>query len=92
MLTTMNPHCLDLAKAESLLAFWRDAGVDACFEDAPVDRTHVAPPPAVKAVAKATASVTPIVATGDALSEARHLAAGANTLEALGLAIAGFEG
>jgi DNA polymerase len=92
VLTTMNPHCLDLAKAESLLAFWRDAGVDACFEDAPVDRTHVAPPPAVKAVAKATASVTPIVATGDALSEARHLAAGADTLEALGLAIAGFEG
>ncbi|MEY3293704.1 MAG: hypothetical protein RJB12_1475 [Pseudomonadota bacterium] len=92
MLITMNPHSLDPAKAESLLAFWRDAGVDACFEDAPVDRTHVAPPPAVKAVAKATASVTPIVATGDALSEARHLAAGANTLEALGLAIAGFEG
>lgn len=85
------PH-LDTAAAESLLAFWRDAGVDACFEDAPVDRTHVAPPPAVKAVAKATASVTPIVATGDVLAEARRLAAGAETLEALGLAIAGFEG
>lgn len=85
------PH-LATANAESLLAFWRDAGVDACFEDAPVDRTHVVPPPAVKAVAKATASVTPIVATGDALSEARRLAAAAGTLEALGLAIAGFEG
>ncbi|MDP1913988.1 uracil-DNA glycosylase family protein [Brevundimonas sp.] len=88
----MSPPSLDTAKAESLLAFWRDAGVDACFEDAPVDRTHVAPPPAVKAVAKATASVTPIVATGDALAEARRLAASADTLETLGLAIASFEG
>ncbi|MGV8929741.1 MAG: uracil-DNA glycosylase [Brevundimonas sp.] len=88
----MSPHSLDTASAESLLAFWRDAGVDACFEDAPVDRTHVAPPPAVKAVAKATASVIPILATGDAVSEARRLAAGADTLEALGQAIARFEG
>lgn len=92
MPSIMNTSSLDPASAESLLAFWRDAGVDACFEDAPVDRTHVAPPPAVKAVAKATASVTPMVAAGDALSEARRLAAGADTLEALGLAIAGFEG
>ena len=75
MLITMNPHSLDPAKAESLLAFWRDAGVDACFEDAPVDRTHVAPPPAVKAVAKATASVTPVASAGDAVSEARQMAA-----------------
>ncbi|MBU3970254.1 MAG: uracil-DNA glycosylase [Alphaproteobacteria bacterium] len=88
----MNPQPLDTASAESLLAFWRDAGVEACYEDAPVDRTHVAPPPAVKAVAKATASVTVLPATGDALSEARRLAAGADTLEALGQAIAQFEG
>jgi uracil-DNA glycosylase len=87
-----SPHSLDTASAESLLAFWRDAGVDACFEDAPVDRTHVAPPPAVKAVARATASVVPIAPSGDALSEARRLAAGADTLDALGQAIAGFEG
>lgn len=85
------PH-LDTARAESLLAFWRDAGVDACFEDAPVDRTHVAPPPAVKAVTRATASVTPVAAAGDALVEARRLAAGADTLDALGQAIAAFEG
>ena len=83
----MNSQPLDTASAESLLAFWRDAGVDACFEDAPVDRTHVAPPPAVKAVAKATASVTPLIQAGDALAEARRLAAGADTLEALGQAI-----
>ena len=88
----MTPQNLDFASAESLLAFWRDAGVDACFGDAPVDRTHVQPPPAVKAVAKATAAVTPVVDASDALAEARRLAAGAETLEALGQAIAAFEG
>lgn len=80
------------AATESLLAFWRDAGVDACFEDAPVDRTHVVPPPAVKAVARATASVMAAPDAGDALSEARRLAGAASTLEELGQAIAAFEG
>ncbi len=88
----MTPHNLDAAATESLLAFWRDAGVDACFGDAPVDRTHVEPPPAVKAVAKATAAVTPVVDASSAISEARRLAAGAETLDALGQAIATFEG
>jgi len=81
-----------IAANESLLAFWRDAGVDACFEDAPVDRTHVATPPAVKAVVRATASITPVAGTGEAMAEARRLAAAADTLEALGEAIANFEG
>ena len=88
----MTPHTLDAAATESLLAFWRDAGVDACYGDAPVDRTHVEPPPAVKAVAKATAAITPLIDASDALAEARRLAAGAETLEALGQAIAAFEG
>lgn len=88
----MTPHTLDAAATESLLAFWRDAGVDACFGDAPVDRTHVEPPPAVKAVARATAAVTPVIDASDATAEARRLAAGAETLEALGQAIAAFEG
>jgi DNA polymerase len=88
----MTPQNLDAAATESLLAFWRDAGVDACFGDAPVDRTHVEPPPAVKAVAKATAAITPAVDASDALAEARRLAAGADTMEALGQAIAAFEG
>ncbi|WP_420470779.1 uracil-DNA glycosylase [Brevundimonas sp. FT23042] len=88
----MNAPALDTAAAESLLAFWRDAGVDACFEDSPVDRTHVAPPPAVKAVAKATASVVALPVTGDAVAEARRLAAGADTLAALGEAVAAFTG
>lgn len=88
----MTTSSLDTATAESLLAFWRDAGVDACFEDAPVDRTHVEMPPAVRAVVKATAAVTAAPDTGDALAEARRLAAGADTLEALAEAIASFEG
>ncbi len=88
----MSAQPLDSAAAESLLAFWRDAGVDACFEEAPVDRTHVAPPPAAKAVARATASVVAAPMAGDAVVEARRLAAGAATLEALGEAIAAFEG
>lgn len=88
-MTTQLP---DTAATESLLAFWRDAGVDACFEDAPIDRTHVAPPPAVKAVAKAMASVVGAPDTGDALAEARRRAAAADTLEELGRAIAAFEG
>ena len=88
----MNTAVLDTAATESLLAFWRDAGVDACFEDAPVDRTHVAPPPAVKAVARATASVVATPSATDVASEARRLAAGAETLEALGAAVASFTG
>lgn len=88
----MTPHKPDAAATESLLAFWRDAGVDACFGEAPVDRTHVEPPPAVKAVARATAAVTPVVDAAGAIAEARRLAAGAETLEALGQAIASFEG
>ncbi len=81
----------DLAATESLLAFWRDAGVDACFEDAAVDRTYVAPP-ALKAVARATASVVVQIDSGDATAEARRLAAGADTLEALAQAVAAFQG
>jgi uracil-DNA glycosylase family 4 len=88
----MSPHSPDTAATESLLAFWRDAGVDACFEEAPVDRTHVQPLPALKAVARATAAVTPVVDVSDALAQARRLAADADTLEALGQAVAAFEG
>ena len=91
----MNAQPHDIAAVESLLAFWRDAGVDACYGDAPVDHTHVAPPPAVKAVQKATASVVmPLVGANaeDAMAEARRLAAGAATLQDLAAAVASFEG
>lgn len=87
----MNASASDIAATESLLAFWRDAGVDACYEDAAVDRTYI-PPPALKAVAKATASVVVQDNSHDAADEARRLAAGAETLEALAAAVATFEG
>ena len=72
----MNAQPHDIAAVESLLAFWRDAGVDACYGDAPVDHTHIAPPPAVKAVQRATASVVMPLAgvnADDALAEARRV-------------------
>jgi len=87
----MNAQPHDTAAMESLLAFWRDAGVDACFEDAPQDRTIVVAP-ALKAVTKATASVAPVVDMGDATAEARRLANGADTMEALAEAAAAFKG
>lgn len=87
----MNAEARDIAAIESLLAFWRDAGVDACFEEVPQDRTIVVAP-ALKAVAKATASVAPVVDTGDTVTEARRLAASAETLEALAEAVAAFQG
>ena len=91
----MNAQPHDIAAVESLLAFWRDAGVDACYGDAPIDHTHVAPPPALKAVQRATASVAPPLAghaAEDAVAEARRLAAGAATLQDLAAAVAAFEG
>ena len=91
----MNAQPHEIAAIESLLAFWRDAGVDACYGDAPVDHTHLAPPPALKAVQKATASVvTPLAGpnAADAITEARRLAAGAATLQDLAAAVAAFEG
>ncbi|MBW8303636.1 MAG: uracil-DNA glycosylase, partial [Brevundimonas sp.] len=61
----MTPQNLDTAATESLLAFWRDAGVDACFGDAPVDRAQVEPPPGGKALAKETEAITPVVHASD---------------------------
>lgn len=87
----MNAEPHEIAALESLLAFWAEAGVDACYEDAAVDRTIVIAP-AVKAVAQATASVTPIVDMVDQTGEARRLANAAETMEALAEAAASFKG
>lgn len=87
----MNAEPRDIAAIESLLAFWRDAGVDACFEDAAVDRTIVVAP-ALKAVARATASVIAPVDTRDVIAEARALARSADSIEALAQAVATFRG
>ena len=76
----MNAQPQETAAVESLLAFWRDAGVDACYLDAPVDHTHVELPAPAKAVQKATASVAPPPCRDNAAQEARALAASAATL------------
>lgn len=89
----------DPARAlESLLAFWSEAGVEACIENAPVDRTTpIAPPPRPAQVVQAPSrSAAPAAAAppeiGAALEEARALAAAAEDLAALEAAIAGFDG
>jgi DNA polymerase len=81
---------------ESLLAFWREAGVEGCFEDQPVDRTIRLPAPARAApVAAPAAHLSPAVVSPDvsaAVLEARALAAAAPDLDALAAAIAAFDG
>ena len=85
----------DTRALESLLAFWREAGVDGCFEDEPVDRTiRVTPPPrpalASAAEPRESAATAPDVSA--AVVEARGLAAAAGDLAALEAAIAAFDG
>lgn len=85
--------------AESLLAFWADAGVDAMLLDEPIDRIEagrVMPPPrpappvaAIAAPARPGAAPTDI---SGAVAEAQRLAAAAGDLEALVAAISAFEG
>ena len=87
----------DPRAVESLLAFWAEAGVDACYEDESVDRLAESLRPA-KPAAPAPTPVTPIAAAAaepdiaQAIAEARRLAAGAADLEALAAAIAAFDG
>ena len=86
--------------AESLLAFWSEAGVDAMLLDAPIDRIAAGkiappqPPPArkaapVAAVGRPAANQPDISA---AVAQAQALADQAETLEALVAAISGFDG
>jgi uracil-DNA glycosylase family 4 len=92
---------LDAATAESLLAFWADAGVDAMLLEAPVDRVaagKIVPPAPVarKAAASAPVASSPLrPAQPDvsaAVAQAQALAAAADSLEALAAAIAAFDG
>jgi DNA polymerase len=86
-------------EAEALLSFWAWAGVDTCYEDSAVDRT------ARSAIARAPRpSITParanlaarnepsLIASTDAVADARRMAAGARTLGELATAIAAFDG
>jgi uracil-DNA glycosylase len=86
--------------AESLLAFWADAGVDAMLLDEPIDRIaagRIAPPqpaarkaPAPAPIASPARPAQPDVSA--AVAEATALATAADSLEALSAAIAGFDG
>ncbi|MFN9848499.1 MAG: uracil-DNA glycosylase family protein [Alphaproteobacteria bacterium] len=86
--------------AESLLAFWADAGVDAILLDEPLDRIEAGKvrPPQRAAVPVAAVSAQPLrgrSASPDisaAVARATELAAAARDLESLAAAIAGFEG
>lgn len=90
---------LDPKAAESLLAFWAEAGVDASLNEVPIDRLaegaerlkarqQPKPPPTKPAIVGKAAA--PDVSA--AVAEARRLAAEANDLDALAAAIAAFEG
>jgi DNA polymerase len=91
----------DARALESLLAFWIDAGVDACMasettqEDAdPVSAPSVAPPPAALSP-PTSAPPAPRARSGpdpSVVAAARAAAAGAPDLGALAAAIAAFDG
>lgn len=85
-------------EAESLLAFWADAGVDAMLLDEAVDRIEagkVVPPPRPAPVAVPAAA--PVARAGQpdisgAVADAKAAAAAAGDLDALVAAISAFEG
>jgi DNA polymerase len=93
-------HFGDRQLAESLLAFWADAGVDAMLLDAPVDRIEAGkfvPPPRQAPVAAIAPIAAPRAAAGQAdisgaIAAAQAAAAAAEDLDALVAAIAAFEG
>ena len=86
----------DARALESLLAFWADAGVEVCILDEPVDRMiPIAAPARPQAMAPARPAAPLPVASpevGEALEQARAMAAAAGDLAALAEAIAAFEG
>ncbi len=92
----MTSPSLPQRAVESLLAFWSEAGVDACYENAPIDRTFKpAQPqrpaaPASQIGTAAPAGPGPDVAA--AAADARALAAAAKDLDELKAAISAFEG
>ncbi|MBX3480914.1 MAG: uracil-DNA glycosylase [Caulobacter sp.] len=91
---------LDRRAAESLLAFWAEAGIDALYGDDAVDRLAEGAERLKAKVRPAAPAPTPLRTVraaagpdiGEAVTQARAAAAAAETLEALAEAIASFEG
>ena len=86
---------------ESLLAFWAEAGVDAAYGEAPMDRLaegarRLQPPPRPQAPRPSLAQSAPAPAlpsdVAGAVAEARALAATAQSLAELEAAIVAFDG
>jgi uracil-DNA glycosylase family 4 len=95
----MPPDASAAATAESLLAFWADAGVDAMLLDEPVDRIaagRIVPPKAPERTIAAAPPPSPARPAQPDVSAtvalAQELAAQADSLEALAAAIAAFDG
>ncbi len=87
----------DPRAVESLLAFWAGAGVEACYAEAPINRTAggpVRPPASGPTTAGPSPATAPPIEPEAAASAqaARVLAAGASNLDALRAAIAAFDG
>lgn len=88
------------AVAESLLAFWAEAGVDAVLLDEPIDRIEAGkilpPKPPAPTLAAAAPRPGPAAAArpdvSAAIAQAQALAAEAQDMEALAAAIAAFDG
>lgn len=91
-------HSTPAQRAESLLAFWADGGVDAMMLEEPVDRIaagRILPPQRVAAplaAAPAARAAPRQPDTSAAVAKALALAAAATDLDALVAAIANFDG
>lgn len=96
----MSEPAADTKIAESLLAFWADAGIDAILLDEPIDRIEAGkfvPPPTPTRPMLATAPVRPSPLAGQpdvsgAVAAAQAAAAAAQDMAQLAEAIAAFEG
>lgn len=90
----MTPHAPDPAATEALLAFWRDAGIDSCYLEEPVDRTIFiapSPPPAVLRAVPSIPLPGGTMPVEQAVAEARRIAAAAQSLDDLQKAVAEFK-